>query len=179
MNDEGGDARKGRDSMVRRSVGRRWNLVALLLATVTAAVVALAPLATVGTDHAVPPPPQLGSDSTDHEQSSADTEPCPPSESSTAPCEVVSRVSLLSDQGSSVLVVLLLPVAVVVLPLLIPGDEAARRVRIGVVVILGVLTFLAMFSVGIFFLPTLVAMVLSVTSRISAPPQAVSGPPLS
>ena len=75
-----------------------------------------------------------------------------------------SRVSLLSNEGPGVLIVVALPAVLVALPLLLRSERARRRARVVIVVLLGVLVVLGALSIGLFFVPTLVAMILSMSA---------------
>lgn len=72
------------------------------------------------------------------------------------------RSSLLSDEGAGLLVVLVIPVVCVGLPLLLRSPRRARAARQVVVGLLAVMVVLGALSIGIFFAPTLIAMIVSV-----------------
>lgn len=113
--------------------GRRWNVVAVIVAAVTGAGVTLLPIV-----------------STSITDSSGVT--------------TSSRSSLLGNEGAGVLLVVAIPVLVIVAPLLV---RALRRVRVARQVVVGLLVvmlFLGIMSIGVFFLPTLVFMILSVAA---------------
>lgn len=124
------------------SNARRWNLIAVAIASLTALGVALLPFGT--------------SSSTD-----------------TNGLETSSRVSLLSSEGVSVLIVLAIPVLLVAVPLLLGGNAAVHRTRIAIVGVLVILAVLAAASIGVFFVPTLIAMIMTLVTNKStrfAPP---------
>jgi cytochrome bd-type quinol oxidase subunit 2 len=82
----------------------------------------------------------------------------------------VSQTTLLQTEGWSVLIVLALPVLLTALPLLVLHRHRRRVAEVSVV-LLGVLVFLAMFSVGVFFLPAFIATVVAAArSRSSRQP---------
>jgi hypothetical protein len=64
-----------------------------------------------------------------------------------------ATVSLVENEGSSVLVLLLLPAVLLAVPLLLPR----ARVRILVAVLLTILAVLGAMSIGIFLLPAVAA----------------------
>lgn len=76
-----------------------------------------------------------------------------------------TRVSLLSNEGPSVLIVVAIPVLLVALPLLLRSATARRRARMVIAVLLGVLVLLGAMSIGVFFVPTLIATITSVASH--------------
>lgn len=80
-----------------------------------------------------------------------------------------SRVSLLSHEGPSVLIVVALPAVLVSLPLLVRGAAASHRARVAIVVLLGVFVMLGAMTIGLFFVPTLIAMVLAMSAQSSSP----------
>lgn len=82
--------------------------------------------------------------------------------------ETTSSESLLSSEGSSVLIVLAIPVMLIVVPLLLRNQTLAYRSRIVIVVLLGIFVLLGALSIGLFFVPTLIAMVLSLAAQNSA-----------
>ncbi|HEX3090111.1 MAG TPA: hypothetical protein VHQ23_15770 [Ilumatobacteraceae bacterium] len=80
-----------------------------------------------------------------------------------------SHVSLLSNEGPSVLVIVTIPLLLVALPLLLRNPKASHRARVVVVVLLGILVLLGALSIGLFFVPTLIAMIVSLTSESKVP----------
>jgi hypothetical protein len=78
-----------------------------------------------------------------------------------------TRVSLLSNEGPSVLIVVAIPVLLVALPLMLRGAAASYRSRVVIVTLLGVLVMLGAMSIGLFFVPTLIAMVVSMSAQAS------------
>lgn len=83
--------------------------------------------------------------------------------------ERTARVSLLVDEGPSVLIVLAIPVLLVALPLMLRGAAASYRSRVVIVVLLGVLVMLGAMSIGLFFVPTLIAMIVSMSAQAATP----------
>ena len=84
---------------------------------------------------------------------------------------VSESVSLLDNEGPVVLLVLAAPVMLLGVPLLISAPRAARRVRVTVAALLGLLTFLGALSIGVFFLPAWLSMVASAAmSNVQTPP---------
>jgi hypothetical protein len=83
--------------------------------------------------------------------------------------ERTTRVSLLSNEGSSVLVIVAIPVLLVALPLTIHSLKASYRVRMAIVFLLGALVILGAMSIGLFFVPTLIAMIVSASSQAAIP----------
>ena len=79
--------------------------------------------------------------------------------------ERTTRVSLLSNEGPSVLIVVAIPVLLVALPLMLRGAAARYRSRVVIVVLLGVLVMLGAMSIGLFFVPTLIAMIVSMSTQ--------------
>ncbi len=79
--------------------------------------------------------------------------------------ERTTRVSLLSNEGPSVLIVVAIPVLLVALPLMLRGAAASYRSRVVIVVLLGVLVLLGAMSIGLFFVPTLIAMIVSMSAQ--------------
>jgi cytochrome bd-type quinol oxidase subunit 2 len=69
-----------------------------------------------------------------------------------------TRVSLLTNEGPSVLIVVAIPVLLVALPLMLRSAPARHRARVVIVVLLGLLVLLGAMSIGVFFVPTLIAM---------------------
>jgi cytochrome bd-type quinol oxidase subunit 2 len=88
-----------------------------------------------------------------------------------------TRVSLLSNEGPSVLIVVAIPVLLVALPLMLRGATASYRSRVVIVVLLGILVMLGAMSIGLFFVPTLIAMIVSMSAQAatrSTPPSTIS-----
>ena len=79
--------------------------------------------------------------------------------------ETTSSLSLLSNEGPSVLLVLALPVFLVAIPLLLRGDTAVQRARVSIAGLLGILVVLGAASIGVFFVPTLILMIMSIVAR--------------
>jgi uncharacterized Tic20 family protein len=79
--------------------------------------------------------------------------------------ERTTRVSLLSNEGRSVLIVVAIPVVLVALPLMVRSAAASYRSRVAIVVLLGVLVMLGAMSIGLFFVPTLIAMIVSMSAQ--------------
>lgn len=78
--------------------------------------------------------------------------------------ERTMRVSLLSNEGPSLLILVAIPALLVALPLMLRG-AASYRSRVVIVVLLGVLVMLGAMSIGLFFVPTLIAMILSMSAQ--------------
>lgn len=76
-----------------------------------------------------------------------------------------TRVSLLTNEGPSVLIVVAIPALLVALPLLLRGARASYRLRVVIVVLLGILVLLGAMSIGLFFVPTLTAMIVSTSAQ--------------
>ena len=79
--------------------------------------------------------------------------------------ETTTRVSLLSNEGPSVLIVVAIPVLLVALPLMLRGAAARYRSRVVIVVLLGIFVMLGAMSIGLFFVPTLIAMIVSMSTQ--------------
>jgi hypothetical protein len=79
--------------------------------------------------------------------------------------ETSTRVSLLSNEGPSVLIVVAIPALLVGVPLLLRGAKARHRSRIIIVTLLGIFVLLAAMTIGLFFLPTLIAMAMSLSTE--------------
>ena len=79
--------------------------------------------------------------------------------------ETTTRVSLLSNEGPSVLIVVAIPVLLVALPLMLRGAAARYRSRVVIVVLLGIFVMLGAMSIGLFFVPTLIAMIVSMSTK--------------
>ncbi len=84
--------------------------------------------------------------------------------------ETSGRYSSLSNEGAGVLVVVAIPAVLVAIPLMLRGEAAIYRSRVVIVVLLGVLVFLAALSIGVFFVPTLIAMAASLATHAAARP---------
>jgi hypothetical protein len=82
-----------------------------------------------------------------------------------------SRVSLLSNEGPSVLIIVALPALLVALPLLLRGATMSYRARVVVVTLLGLLVVLGMMSIGLFFVPTMIAMMVSTSAQTTTRPK--------
>ncbi|MEQ1702844.1 MAG: hypothetical protein ABMA25_22280, partial [Ilumatobacteraceae bacterium] len=61
------------------------------------------------------------------------------------------------------LIVVAIPVLLVAVPLIVRGAAASYRARVVIVVLLGVLVMLGAMSVGLFFVPTLIAMIVPIS----------------
>jgi hypothetical protein len=85
------------------------------------------------------------------------------------------QLSLLQVEGLSVLPALLLPVAVVLVPLLV-GVRYARLVALGCVVLLVLFVLAALFSIGAGYLPGLVLAVVAVARGNPGRPASAGGP---
>jgi hypothetical protein len=85
--------------------------------------------------------------------------------------ETSTRVSLLANEGPSVLIVVAVPVLLVGLPLLLRGARTSYRARVVVVTLLGLLVVLGMMSIGLFFVPTMIAMMVSTSAQTSTRPK--------
>ncbi|MGH7858714.1 MAG: hypothetical protein ACREQY_15420, partial [Candidatus Binatia bacterium] len=70
----------------------------------------------------------------------------------------VSAVTLLEENGRSVLVVLALPVGAAVVPFSFRGARRRRSARRAIAVLLGILCAVAVMSIGLFYLPAAAAM---------------------
>jgi hypothetical protein len=80
------------------------------------------------------------------------------------------RRSLIETQGFSVLIILAVPLVVTGVPLLVRSGRLARRTRTAVAALLGMLVLLGAASIGGFFLPAWLAMVISATrSQVPTP----------
>jgi cytochrome bd-type quinol oxidase subunit 2 len=88
--------------------------------------------------------------------------------------ERTTRVSLLSNEGPSVLIVVAIPVLLVALPLMLRGAAARSRSRVVIVALLGVLVMLGAMSIGLFFVPTLIAMIVSMSAQTATRSTATS-----
>jgi hypothetical protein len=78
--------------------------------------------------------------------------------------EVTTDVSLLASEGAGVLAVLAVPALLVAVPLLFRRPRRAFASRAVIVGLLGVLVVLGALSIGVFFVPTLVAMAASLAA---------------
>lgn len=84
-----------------------------------------------------------------------------------------SHTSLVGNEGAGVLVVLVIPLLVIGAPLLLRRSSGVRVARQVVVGLLSVMVVLGALSVGVFFLPALALMVISV---LTTPRTATGGP---
>lgn len=75
------------------------------------------------------------------------------------------HISLLSNEGHSVLIIVAVPALLVGVPLLFRSAAASRRSRIAVAFVLGCLVMLGAMSIGLFFVPTLAVMIVSLTAQ--------------
>jgi hypothetical protein len=66
-----------------------------------------------------------------------------------------TRESLIGEQGWTVVIALLMPVALTLVPVLLRRRPSAQRARVWVAGLLGVGVVLAAASVGMFYIPTL------------------------
>jgi hypothetical protein len=82
--------------------------------------------------------------------------------------ETTTQVSLLSNEGPSVLIVVTIPLVLVALPLMLRGATAIYRSRAVIVALLGILVLLGAMSIGLFFVPTLIAMIVSMSRSPTA-----------
>ena len=82
--------------------------------------------------------------------------------------QTTTRLSLLSHEGPTVLIVVAIPVLLVALPLMLRGATARYRSRVVIVVLLGLFVMLGAMSIGLFFVPTLITMIMSMTAQSSA-----------
>jgi hypothetical protein len=78
------------------------------------------------------------------------------------------HVSLLTTEGRSVLLIVAIPVVLVALPLLFRRGPASYRARVVIVVLLTILVLLGAMSIGLFFIPTLAAMIASMSAQSRA-----------
>ena len=88
-----------------------------------------------------------------------------------------TRVSLLSNEGASVLFVVAIPVLLVLLPLALPNEKASYRARATIVVLLSIFVVLGALTIGIFFIPTCIAMGVSLSAQQSTRPSLEPPPP--
>ena len=79
--------------------------------------------------------------------------------------ERTTRVSLWSNEGPSVLIVVAIPVVLVALPLIVRGATASYRSRVVTVALLAVLVVLGALSIGLFLIPTLITMIASMSAQ--------------
>jgi len=93
--------------------------------------------------------------------------------------ETTRRVSLLSNEGPTVLFIVAVPALLVALPLLLRNTTAIARTRLAIVILLTVLVVLGALSIGIFFIPTLIAMVVSMSAQrvLTVPDAGTACPP--
>ena len=127
------------------ALARRWNLVAVAIATLTGLGAALLPLGM---------------------SSSIDSNGVATS----------TQVSLLSNEGPGVLIVVVTPALLVAAPLLLRGAQASYRSRVVIAVTLGVLVVLGAMSIGLFFVPTLIAMIVSISAQSTTRSAPTSSP---
>ena len=90
--------------------------------------------------------------------------------------ETSARVSLLSSEGPIVLIVVAIPVLLVAFPLLLRGPLATYSSRVVVVVVLGALVIVGAASIGLFFAPTAMAMVMSLSAESTSRPVPAAAP---
>ncbi|MFA5565569.1 MAG: hypothetical protein WC184_07190 [Acidimicrobiia bacterium] len=125
----------------------RWNLIALAVVVISAVLVLLVPTGSSVEVSVVQD--ELG-----------------------ARTETVTKdsVSLLENEGPSVLILMAIPVLLVAVPLILP---VARRqqARVFVTGLMGVFIVLGMMSIGVFFIPTLTVMMISVLVNRSKTPR--------
>jgi hypothetical protein len=76
-----------------------------------------------------------------------------------------TRVSLLSNEGPGVFIVVAIPALLVAVPLLLRGATASYRSRVSIVMLLGVFMLLGAMSIGLFFVPTLIAMMMATSAQ--------------
>jgi hypothetical protein len=72
-----------------------------------------------------------------------------------------SNPSLIASEGTSVLIVLVVPAIIALVPVLLRHRPAAQPARIAAAVLMGIGVFLALMSVGIFYVPALVALIVA------------------
>jgi hypothetical protein len=72
-----------------------------------------------------------------------------------------SHPSLIDNEGVSVLIVLLVPVMIAAIPVLLRHRPAAQAARTTAAVLMAIGVVLALLSIGIFYLPALVALVVA------------------
>jgi hypothetical protein len=93
--------------------------------------------------------------------------------------ETSTRVSLLSNEGPSVLIVVAIPALLVAMPLLLRGATGRHRSRTIIVTLLGIFVLLAAMSIGLFFVPTLIAMAMSLSTERHVRTRREIPPPIS
>jgi hypothetical protein len=90
--------------------------------------------------------------------------------SETGGVEVQSTSTLIEEQGSGVLVLLIVPIVLTLLPWLIRSPSRARAsLTIACTVLLGFGALLALASIGLFYLPALVCSVAASTAALRDP----------
>ncbi len=92
--------------------------------------------------------------------------------------QTTTTSSLLSNEGASVLYVIAIPVLLVLLPLALPNEKASYRARATIVVLLSIFIVLGALTIGIFFIPTCIAMGVSLSAQQSTRPSLAPPPPL-
>ncbi len=84
-----------------------------------------------------------------------------------------NHYSLLSSEGAGVLFVVAIPALLVSVPLVLGSEVAAYRSRVVITALLGIFVFLGALSIGVFFMPTMIAMAVAVwahsTERSATP----------
>lgn len=83
------------------------------------------------------------------------------------------RVSIIGDEGIAMLLILLAPALVALVPVVLPF----QWLRIATGVLLPLMMLLAMASVGMFLLPTMVIAWVAVAQNSAAPDSAAQPPP--
>jgi hypothetical protein len=130
-------------------VNLRWNLVALALTIIPIGLAVL----------------PIGSQT---ETSSSGASGGPDGTVSSIDTTTVSHPSLLTAEGPSVLLVLAVPVAITTVPLL--WRQRRGQVGIGAAVALGLFVILGILTIGLFYLPALVALVVSTAAGFKSSP---------
>lgn len=87
------------------------------------------------------------------------------------PVETTTRSSLMANEGAGVLVAAAVPVALVALPLVARGWNTTHRLLIAVTVMLAAIVLLAGLSIGLFFVPTTIAMATALVAHSRERPQ--------
>ena len=94
-------------------------------------------------------------------------------EAGSSPVEVVpverGRSTLLEEEGSGVLIALAIPVAVAALALAVDRTRARRVSRTAAAVLLAAFSFVALFSIGLSYVPSALAMVAAAAIAFTQP----------
>ncbi len=145
MVEETSGARKTRP----RSPGARAGAVSLVLALMASVILLVVPTGTsVSSVCSVGPPPVPGG-----------------AQASPTCISRVTHTSLVDDQGWGVAVPLSIPVVVAGIPLALAGTRAWRPAAIAAACLLMAFAILGAASVGIFYLPSAVAMIVAASRR--------------